>query len=235
MWTLARTRLALSGALAGLVLFAFSLTGCSSRPENSPVVRKKFKELADVQTQVGDMSVQMKQISAEMAAIRKDIGDVKSLSGGGEAVSKIEEIAGRLTSLEDEMAKLNGGTSVNKARQVSSAPGAAPSVESASASADQPAAPKASASAEAKESASKPAPVRKPASSASAKHLPPVRQVSNSAPPKPRGTYYTIQSGDTTESIAKHFNVSPASILSANRLPSGATIFPGQRIYVPAK
>ncbi len=50
---------------------------------------------------------------------------------------------------------------------------------------------------------------------------------------KPKGFYYTIQKGDTLESIAKKYDVSTGELLLKNRLPAGVTLYPGQQIFIP--
>lgn len=199
--------------------------GCSSRPENSPVVRKKFQELASVQDQVADLAVQMKQMTAEMAAMRKDVTDVRSLNGGGEAVARIEQIDTRMQTIEQEITKLNEALNAGvKTRQVASAPeeSTAPPQETTRSSSSTSSRSRASAE-----------PARTRSASGSASALP-VRQVTHVTAPKPRGKYYTIKSGDTPASIASAHKISVDSLLRANRLPKEATIFPGQKLYVPA-
>ncbi len=50
---------------------------------------------------------------------------------------------------------------------------------------------------------------------------------------KPKGFYYTIQKGNTLESIAKKYDVSTGELLLKNRLPAGVTLYPGQQIFIP--
>ncbi len=48
-----------------------------------------------------------------------------------------------------------------------------------------------------------------------------------------RGQYHTIEAGETLQSIAERFNVSQSDLLRANRLPQGARVARGQRLYIP--
>jgi len=45
---------------------------------------------------------------------------------------------------------------------------------------------------------------------------------------------YTVQPGDTLESIAAMFGVEPATILKASNLPPDSAIFPGLVLFIPA-
>jgi lysozyme len=46
-------------------------------------------------------------------------------------------------------------------------------------------------------------------------------------------TMWVVQSGDTIQSIADKFSLSPRRLASANALNEGDALIPGQRIYVP--
>jgi LysM repeat protein len=229
MLSLLRSRRVWGLGLLSLIPSLLICSGCSGRPENSPVVRKKFQELAEVQTQMGDVAIQVKQMAAEMAAVRTDMVAVKALNGGGEAVAKIDQIDSRISSIEQEITKMREALTADaKSRQVASSATrssvAEPTTESKPSSA--------SASAPARtESRPSIASVAQPSASSSV----PARQVANTARPKPRGTYYTIQTGDTPENIASKHGVALDQLLQANRLPKDATIFPGQKLYVPAR
>lgn len=227
----------LSRSVAGVALLgvslAFVLSGCSSRPENSPVVRKKFQELADAQTQLSDMGVQMKQLGAEMSAIRKDLGDMKAVSGMGEGLTKLQDFDGRLSSIEKELSKLSQAVVGGQIASTSaSAPAPAANTVASAPAAPAAAAPPAPAPAKPAVVASAPKAEKAPSSKGSGASAP-VRKASNPEPAKPRGAYYVIQSGDSADTIAKKHGISVEKLLRANRLPANATIFPGQRIYVP--
>ncbi len=221
------------GCLGLLVVLG---AGCSSHPENSPVVRKKFKELAEMQDQVGNLAVQVKQMSAEMAAVRKDVGDVVALNGGGEAVAKIDQIDTRMQTMEQELTKIREAmTAGSKSLQVASAdsaPAAGGDEEQKSSSSTRSSSPSRS-------TASKPSVSSEPSAASSglgrsSSSAPAPRPApKTTVPSKPRGKYYTIQSGDSPATIAKAHGISIDTLLKANRLPSDATVFPGQKLYVP--
>lgn len=230
------------GCLGLLVVLG---AGCSSHPENSPVVRKKFKELAEMQDQVGNLAVQVKQMSAEMAAVRKDVGDVVALNGGGEAVAKIDQIDTRMQTVEQELTKIREAmTAGSKSLQVASAdsaPAAGGDEEQKSSSSTRSSSPSRSTTSRSSVSSepsaassglgrsSSSASSSKSSSSAPAPRPAPKTTV----PSKPRGKYYTIQSGDSPATIAKAHGISVNTLLKANRLPNDATVFPGQKLYVP--
>jgi len=48
-----------------------------------------------------------------------------------------------------------------------------------------------------------------------------------------RGGYYMIQEGQTLEDIARAHRIGLDDLRGANRLPPGAQLFAGQRIYIP--
>ena len=45
--------------------------------------------------------------------------------------------------------------------------------------------------------------------------------------------HYTVQEGDTADSIARLFVVRLDDVLSVNRIPLGGDVEPGQRIWIP--
>lgn len=233
MLSLLRSRRVWGLGLLSLIPSLLICSGCSGRPENSPVVRKKFQELAEVQTQMGDVAIQVKQMAAEMAAVRTDMVAVKALNGGGEAVAKIDQIDSRISSIEQEITKMREALTADaKSRQVASSATRSSVAEPSTESKPSSSAASAPASAPSRtESRPSVASVSRPSASSSV----PARQVANTARPKPRGTYYTIQNGDTPENIASKHGVALDQLLQANRLPKDATIFPGQKLYVPAR
>ncbi len=54
-----------------------------------------------------------------------------------------------------------------------------------------------------------------------------------SAPSKSRGSYYTVQAGDSADKIASSHKISVNDLLAANGIPQGGRILTGQRLYVP--
>lgn len=235
--------------LVCLILAATTLTftGCSSRPENSPVIRKSMKDLADLQTQVGEMSVQVKQMNADLSAIRKEVADSK-LAPGSDSLARIDELNAKIAALEEQLGKAGtkpvravASATDSKANAAAASydplldPGPAPATTTtttAPKSEKTEAAPAKTTKAVAKESGSSKS--EKVAKTSSSSGSAPVRQAANTSRPKPRGAYYSIKSGDTPESIAKSHGITLKQFLEANRIPSSATLFPGQKVFIPS-
>lgn len=55
------------------------------------------------------------------------------------------------------------------------------------------------------------------------------------ASPLDAGTYHTVKQGQTLASVARTYNVTTSELASANRLPAGARLTPGSKLYVPTK
>lgn len=53
--------------------------------------------------------------------------------------------------------------------------------------------------------------------------------------PLEAGSYHTVRQGQTLSSIARSYGVSSGELASANRLPAGARLTPGTKLYVPTK
>lgn len=233
--------------LVCLILAATTLTftGCSSRPENSPVIRKSMKDLADLQTQVGEMSVQVKQMNADLSAIRKEVADSK-LAPGSDSLARIDELNAKIAALEEQLGKAGSkpvravaSATDSKANAAAASydplldPGPAPAAATTATKTDKTeAAPAKTTKAVAKESTTSKS--EKVAKTSSSSGSAPVRQAANTSRPKPRGAYYSIKSGDTPESIAKSHGITLKQFLEANRIPSSATLFPGQKVFIPS-
>ncbi|MBI3736681.1 LysM peptidoglycan-binding domain-containing protein, partial [Candidatus Sumerlaeota bacterium] len=57
------------------------------------------------------------------------------------------------------------------------------------------------------------------------------KAVASASPAK--GGYYLVRDGDTAEKIASARGISVGTLLTANHLPQGGRLLPGQRVYVP--
>ena len=75
-----------------------------------------------------------------------------------------------------------------------------------------------------------------PAKAATPPTKPAAPPVKSSAPTTSTGsTSYTIKSGDTVTSIAKHFGTSVQAILTANHLTATSIIYAGRKLVIPVK
>ncbi|MEQ8820139.1 MAG: LysM peptidoglycan-binding domain-containing protein [Sumerlaeia bacterium] len=230
------------------------LAGCSGKPENSPVIRRKFKEFDVVKEESKAAEQQIAQMSVEISILKDQVENLRALvpdaQGKVSAVSRIEKIEARLAGVENDAVRSITSTSARNA-----AP--APAEETVQTSTRNPlidspktvevpavrrerglARPE---KAEEKESA--PAPATRTAPSESSKPSQTVAQASirtSAAPAAPkkaasRGSYYELKPGDTLESIAKANGLTVDAIKKENRLPSGARLLAGQRLYLPPR
>lgn len=55
------------------------------------------------------------------------------------------------------------------------------------------------------------------------------------ATPAAAGSYHTVARGQTLQSVARIYSVSVGELASANRLPAGARLTPGTKLYIPSK
>ncbi len=201
---------------------AAGLAACSAKPENSPVIRKKFAEVDEIKEQLDESSKLLRNVAGEITILRDEVSNLRALAPGEngaiEVVSRLEAIEQRLDSFESKPARV-----VASAVQPASN---APTTREFSGLATGAAA-TAAPTAEKKPdvAAAKPAgkPVAKPVAAAPKPAA------------KPTGKYYTLQAGDTLEKIASDNGISTKDLAQANRLPPGARPLKGQRIYVPGK
>jgi LysM repeat protein len=75
------------------------------------------------------------------------------------------------------------------------------------------------------------APAQRPAAPAASAPARPAAQAS--APSTQRGGYHTITAGETLEGVAAKYGTTVQAIQTANRLPAGARIAQGQRLFIP--
>lgn len=59
------------------------------------------------------------------------------------------------------------------------------------------------------------------------------RGAASPAPSRPKGSYYSVNAGDTMESIAKAHNITPDAIAKSNHIPASAKLRSGQTIFIP--
>ncbi len=249
--------LALGGTSAAV------LSGCSGRPENSPAIRKKFAEVDQMQQKVEEMSRDMQtmaehigRLNEENSELRAFLPDVDGESAGAVLTSLTERVrdlenatvsasAGRDSSRDSAPAERTG-SSTPEERDLEDAPLAG--------SEDRAVADRGSSSQQ--QRSSSPADSfrdqtnrvaaqqqqQRPSEPERAARQPsqPSPAPSSSQPSQPsqtqqasRGRYHTIEAGETLQSIAERYNVSQSDLLRANRLPQGARVARGQRLFIP--
>ncbi len=72
----------------------------------------------------------------------------------------------------------------------------------------------------------------RPKTSSQVQKKSPVEKKTPTPPPKKRGEYYTVKSGDTWKSIAAKFKTTPDAIRAENRLPKDAKPVAGTKLYI---
>lgn len=213
------------------------LAGCSGKPENSPVIRKKFAEVDKMQENLDSLiaeaallNEQVRQLTEENKELRAFMPDVDGMP----VLEKVSTLESRLNKLEGLAADRMVSQATSSTRSSSSSKGAAeaPKLE------DSPLAGQAEKTVAAQQQTK---PAEQAASSPSDSFKKMTNQPTRSAAPaqkaKPaakRGAYHVIESGDSLESIAKKHGTSIDSIVKANRLPSAKIrLARGQRLYIP--
>ncbi|MDX2175255.1 MAG: LysM domain-containing protein [Candidatus Sumerlaeia bacterium] len=219
----------LTASLAGAVLLA----GCNAKPENSPVIRKKFAEMDQMKSDVDQMQVSLTSISADIRVMTDQLSEMRALNpdspGSSEIINRLNTLEERLKSSEDNAQKLVAAASVQKA----SAPAPAPAANTspAPAKAAEPA-PAAKPRAEVAKASTQPKAAPKPQPKSGAALSP--KQASGKSTASAT-SYHKVASGDTLAAISRRYNVSVADIMKANRLPEGAKLLQGQTLYIPKR
>lgn len=225
---------------------ALVLVGCSAKPENSPVIRRKLAELDETRSEVTELRNLLRGVSGDLTVIQDQLSNLRALSpdneGGMQVLRKLEEMEERITRMETEAtmiasaARTTTGGSSTSTTSTSSAPAssggststttAAPS--GGSSTAQRPTAPAAPSTTTTSAAPARTTPAASSTQQAAARPAP-------AAPAAARGRYYTLEAGDTLERIAADAGISVAEIRRANGLPEGARPLPGQRLFVPAR
>ncbi len=221
---------------------AIALVGCSAKPENSPKIQKKFAQVDELQATVDENAQFLRTLAGDMTIIKDQLVNLQSLnpeSGSGkELITRLESIEQRISSMEksggERLVATLARTSTTTANGVEPASGAGLATNRTVPATDRlipvnQLSTRERVSAEKKEAASsipaKPA-TTTPTTSASA---------AKPAASASKGKYYTLQAGDTLYKIATENGISVADLERENRIPAGAKILKGQRIFIPAK
>jgi LysM repeat protein len=219
-----RAALIPAGIAAAAVLLPAA--GCGSqRPENSPYLEKKFGEIEQrLQTLAGaersvmilegtveDLSAQVSSLSLGAAGLTPD--QQQGLTSLPESLAKISKLEAELAAAQGKIAQLELRlVSTDGSSRVSPAIAAAAARVAAG-------------------SSSTPAPVSGQSAT--------IRQVASSGAsraankPARKGFWHKVQPNETLGDVAQRHGVTAAQLASANRLPAGVRLAPGQSIWVP--
>ena len=246
---------------------ALILAGCSGKPENSPVIRKKFAEMEKMQENVETLVAETQILKEEVRTLNEQNKELRAFLpdvDGAPALEKISALESRLNKLEGMAAdRLVADASTSGSSTGSSSSSSASNNSTTTASAggssnsssmetDQLAGSSSSSDSQdvvaaQQQSSQATAPEKKTAQSGSSQSFKEKtnksasssssssnsQQASSSSSSK-RGSYYAIESGDTIESIAQKHGTNAEAIRKANRIPNGARIARGQKLYIPA-
>lgn len=226
----------------GLVVAAGALAfvGCSAKPENSPKIQKKFAQVDELQTTVEDNAKFLRTLAGDMTIIKDQLSSLQSLNpetgAGQELITRLESIEKRISSIETAggerlVASLASNTTPKPAASSTEA-GAGSTLATGRASTT----PAADRLIPANQLSTREKAVEKKVEAAK----PTVEKASTSAA-KPaaasssKGKYYTLEAGDTLYKIATDNGISVADLERENRIPAGAKVLKGQRIFIPGK
>ncbi len=208
-----------------VIAVAAGLAACSAKPENSPVIRKKFAEVDEIKDQLDESSKLLRNVAGEITLLRDEVSNLRALTPGEDGAI---EVVSRLDKLEQRLDRMNSKPDRLMAQAIEPArnSGSSQSFQGLATGASENAKPKTE---EKKTVQAKPAPEPEKAKPV-AKPVAKTPKVS-----KTPGKYYTLKAGDSLQSIAKSNGISVKELAQANRLPAGARPLKGQRIYIPGK
>ncbi|MCB2156821.1 LysM peptidoglycan-binding domain-containing protein [bacterium] len=215
-------------------IVVLSMAACSAKPENSPVIRKKFAEVDEMKTENQELVKEVRTLMGDVTVLKDQVSNLRALSpdasGEIDVVNRIEQLEARLSKLE------TGQTVIASASKPATSTHGSPPLAGASSDKDII---RETIRSAAQETRTEPKPV---VHETKTQTKPAVKTVAVSTAPKPapkpttpRGHYYTIESGDSLESIAAKNGVSLDALKKANHLPPGARPLKGQRLFIPAK
>ncbi|MBI1293245.1 LysM peptidoglycan-binding domain-containing protein [bacterium] len=232
-----------------------ALTGCSGKPENSPVIRKKFAEYDKAVESNTALTADVTRLNEEVARLSQENSELRALvpSVDGESViTKLSTLEARLAKVEGvagDRALARATSNSQTSTTTTPAPAAASTSTQTLDQAPLAVAPakveteKKTVAVQQQSTPSRPAgfkemtnpstrtstPVAKTSTTAETKKP----EATKAAAPARRGTYHTFAAGETIDQVAAKYGVSAGDILKANRLPAGARVGTGQRLYVP--
>ncbi len=234
-------RLLVLAGFTSLAAVSLTLTGCSAKPENSPVIRKKFAEVDEIKTNQDETNKLLRTLVGDITVLKDQVSNLRALSpdasGEIEVISRLEEIEQRLNSMEKGNTIVASATVPTSMKQ-DKTPTLAEALQAAK---EEPktttfnnlAVPetKKTEAPKTTKTETKSAPKTVASTTTTKSSAPAAPKTVSSAP---RGFYYTLQPGDTLEKLATDNGISVSELAKANRLPSGARPLKGQRLFIPA-
>lgn len=232
------------------VVTALAFMACTAKPENSPVIRKKFAEVDNMNQKVTEMRTTLDSVSADLRILNEQIAEVRALNpdtaNGTDIIKRIEALETRMKGgSQPTLATNPGGAPPSRSQDPANGPAALastanPEPTTLNAKLAVPAEPPvkkvsndivASAPKAEKAATTKAA----KATETSAKPQKAAAETVKKAATHSAGRYYRVQPGDTIDTIAARNGISVDSIRKANKLPVGSKVPAGQNLYLPGK
>lgn len=194
------------------VAATLALAGCGEAVEDSALFREQQKIVARLDDDTKVLARHLDEISMTLETISQEVREVKMSPQN--ASNGVQDLDLRLKTIEAQMADLHDtvrGKVMNLAKlelEMTNKDSGGEAV----ASADKADSGRTVQGRVTKSSGAAPAPAK---------------------PAKSAGTYYKVKDGDTAEQVAALHKISVNDLLTANHIPSGGRLLPGQSIYVP--
>ena len=211
------TRLLKSGAMLSALLLAAvpMMTGCGEKLADNQVFLDQQKVLEHLDEDTKVLGRHIDDVEVSLASLRRDVRTIKNAPQAGERQFQVLE--NRLVTLEnslnEQLTKL-ARLETKMKEQAKAAMDVAANRSSRGSTSRADAAGKNPSIDVAKVTRSRAARVELTSA--------------------PRGFYHLIREGESAQEIAGRNRISVATLFSANRIPAGRRLFPGQRIYIPA-
>jgi len=121
-----------------LGIAAFGLVACSGKPENSPVIRKKFAEVDAMKEDLSSAVADLRAATGEITLLREQVSELRAFAPDGEGstavISRIDAIENRLAALTSSQSQARTVAQSSEGSSSSSAPSGSGSGSSGSAS-----------------------------------------------------------------------------------------------------
>jgi LysM repeat protein len=222
----------------GLMVLIFS--ACNVNPERSESFIKLSKRVDALEKSFKDIQNGQNDLYEQLSQMRKSVEASQAAggTGGGMDPAALNGILQRIEQLEKKIGLVENQLTLQQKGGESKPAAKAPAKEK---EAEPAVAPDPSLQPPAASNAT-PAVVPKPATEGKAAKKTDVKKPAEKTPEKPaekgsstKGSYYTIQSGDTLESIATKNGVTVQQLKDENHLTNGAKLLGGQQLFIPKK